>query len=469
MRRSLSLLCVVVLFLGMRVEAGAATQGVTREQTEQTVQAQALSRSLLAAGLPGLVAKREPLGGSLAHYTWKVRVGAGAYDVVTLHRVVRESIPWIPARTSRAVFMVHGDLWGFVPAFLTNTRVSTMPSDQSVAGFLASHDVDVWGLDLRWVGVPESEVDFRFMANWNLETHVKDLGTGLTLADAVRKLSGGGRSHGNNRMFLLGWSRGATIGYAYLDAESQRPRGLRRVDGFIPMDMVLRFAPEAAEQRGWACDRYEALRAARSQGRTEGGLLGPAPGTPVRLIGQLADDAPNAPSPLAAPVLVAQPTPTNRQFAVIAAGATAALFAPLQPLTPGYHLAASTPDATGLPYKTAFTPEATLFDYLQLAVPYQSLNEVVETEAQLCGLDVPYDDHLKDVKVPVMYVGAAGGVGNYGEYSVRLLGSTDVTVHTVRTRPEAERALDYGHADLFLARDARARVWTPMLQWIQAH
>ncbi|RKH09231.1 hypothetical protein D7X74_29960 [Corallococcus sp. CA047B] len=464
MRRSLSLWCVLVLFLGLRAESGAAEfQAVVRDEA---VQSQELSRSLLAAGLPGLTAKREPLGGGLAHYIWKVRVGTGRYDVVAVHRVVRESRPWFPARSSRAVFMVHGDLWAFVPAFLTNTRVSTMPANQSLATFLASNDVDVWGLDLRWVGVPEAETDFRFMANWKLDTHVEDLGTGLSLANAVRRLSGGGNG---DRMFLLGWSRGATIGYAYLDAESQRPRSQRKVDGFIPMDMPVRFAPDAVQQRQWACDRYAALSAAR-KGRTEGGLLGPAPGVGVQLIGQLADDAPNAPSPLAPSGLASPLLPTNRQFAVIAAGATGALFPnPIMPLTPGYHLAASLPDTAGLPFQTAFTPEPALFDYLQLAVPYQSLNEVVETEAQLCGLDVPYDDHLKDVKVPVLYVGAAGGVGRYGEYSVRLLGSTDVTVHTVRNRPESERALDYGHADLFLARDARARVWTPMLQWMQAH
>ncbi|NBD10855.1 MULTISPECIES: hypothetical protein [Corallococcus] len=458
MRRTLCLWVMLALFVGARSEAG--------EARETTVGLEQLSRSLVAAGLNAVSTQREPLGGGLAHYTWKVRVGTGRYDAITLHRVVREVLPFVPARTGRAVFMVHGDLWAFVPAFLTNTRVSTMPQDESLAGFLAGRDVDVWGIDLRWVGVPETEKNFQFMADWHLDTHVKDLGTGLAWADTVRRLSGA--TGGNDKMFLMGWSRGATIGYAYLDGEVQLPRSLRRVDGFVPMDMVLRFGPEAAEQRAWACARYEALRTARRAGRTEGGLLGPAPGTPVRLIGQLAHDAPNEPSPLAAPGLAGLPPPTNRQFAVIAAGATAALFAPLQPLTPGYHLNGSLPDTTGLPYQTAFTPEPTLFDYLQLAVPYQSLNEVVETEAQLCGLDVPYDDHLKDVKVPVLYVGAGGGVGRFGEYSTRLLGSTDVTHLIVRNRPEAERALDYGHADLFLARDARARVWTPILQWMQA-
>ncbi|MBN8231826.1 hypothetical protein JYK02_30370 [Corallococcus macrosporus] len=449
---------MVALFVMLSANSG--------EAREVSLQAEQWTRAVVAAGLTASSTTREALGGGLAHYTWKVRVGTGKYDAITVHRVVREARPWLPARSSRAVFMVHGDLWGFAPAFLTNTCVSTMPEDRSLAAFLASQDVDVWGLDLRWVGVPESETDFSYMADWSLQTHVKDVGTGLALADVVRRLSGNG---GGDRMFLLGWSRGATIGYAYLDAESQRPRGLRRVDGFVPMDMVLRFGPDATEQRQWACDRYEALQAARDEGRTEGGLLGPAPGTPVKLIGQLATQAPNSPSPLAPTGLAAPTRPTNRQFAVIAAGKTAALFVPLQPLTPGYHLAGSVPDAAGLPTRTAFTPEPTLFDYLQLAVPYQSLNEVVETEKQLCGLDVPYDDHLQDVKVPVLYVGAAGGVGRYGEYSTRLLGSTDVTRIIVRSRPESERALDFGHADLFLARDARVRVWQPILQWLRAH
>ncbi|MGE6759467.1 hypothetical protein ACQKGO_15705 [Corallococcus interemptor] len=457
MRRTFSLWVVVVLFVALRANPGDAH--------ELAIQADPWTRPLVAAGLVASSTKREVLGSGLAHYSWKVRVGTGKYDAITVHRVVRESYPWVPARTRRAVFMVHGDLWGFAPAFLTNTCVTTMPEDRSLAAYLASEDVDVWGLDLRWVGVPESETNFAFMADWTIQTHVKDVGTSLALADVVRRLGGSGVK---DRMFLLGWSRGATIGYAYLDAESQRPRSLRRVDGFVPMDMVLRFAPDAAKQREWACDRYAALQTARDQGRTEGGLLGAGAGRPVKQMGWLAARYPNTPIPESPAALAGV---TNRKFAVIAAGQTEFLFAPFnfRGLTPDYHLAGSIPDINGTPERTAFTPEPTLFDYFQLAAPYQSLNEVVETEKQLCGLDVPYDDHLKDVKVPVLYVGAGGGVGRYGEYSTRLLGSTDVTHLIVRTRPESQRALDFGHADLFIARDARVRVWQPILQWMRAH
>ncbi|MFP2896072.1 hypothetical protein [Corallococcus sp. 4LFB] len=55
------------------------------------------------------------------------------------------------------------------------------------------------------------------------------------------------------------------------------------------------------------------------RGRAEGGLLGPAPGIPVRIIGQLADQNPNGVSQMELG-FVEQPRPTNRQAAVIAAG-----------------------------------------------------------------------------------------------------------------------------------------------------
>jgi hypothetical protein len=80
---------------------------------------------------------------------------------------------------------------------------------------------------------------------------------------------------------------------------------------------------------------------------------------------------------------------------------------------------------------------------------------------------VPYDDHLEDITVPVLYVGAGGGFGEFGVYTTTLLGSTDVTTHIVHTA--APRVVDFGHADLFLAGDAQALVWQPLLTWLQAH
>ncbi|MBZ4415835.1 hypothetical protein [Myxococcus sp. RHSTA-1-4] len=472
--RSWLILCVSLVGL-LGCEGGA----VSVEEPRQTVSPEATLNGVTwvggdtgggdTAGRAALrFAEREPLMGDLAHYRIPVRVGAGEHDVVTLHRVVRERAPGRPSRTSRAVFMVHGDGWGFEAAFLSSVGSAHVPADRSLGVFLAQEGVDVWGIDLRWVGVPAGTQDFSFMKDWTLGTHAADVGTGLRLARVVRAMTGSARGS----MHLLGWSRGAAIGYAYLNQETRLPRGLRQVDGFIPVDMVVQYAPDEVERRAEACERHAVLNADRAEGRVEGGLLGPAPGIMLQAIGQAATLAPDAPSELVPDDVFGPGTgrPTNRRVAIVSAAATGALLAPLKAITPGYHLMGGTLDATGLPAGLAFiSHEGYLYEYAQRSAPYQSLNEVVETEAWLCGLEVPYDDHLSEVKVPVLYVGAAGGMGRYGEHSVSLLGSQDVTVLTARTLPEEYRALDYGHADLFLADDARERVWTPLLQWVRAH
>jgi hypothetical protein len=56
------------------------------------------------------------------------------------------------------------------------------------------------------------------------------------------------------------------------------------------------------------------------------------------------------------------------------------------------------------------------------------MREAFDQNALPCNeLDLPYDDHLAEVKVPILYVGARGGFGEYGVYSTTLLGSRDVT------------------------------------------
>ncbi|WP_240359517.1 hypothetical protein [Pyxidicoccus trucidator] len=462
--RSWFILCVALANLALGCGGGEVAAA---EELQHVVSAAAPLEGVGAAQVSAPLVTRDTLFGDVAHYRFRVRVGAGAHDFVTLHRVVREDAAWRPARATRSVFMVHGDGWGFEAAFLSSVGSAHVPVDHSIAAYMAKEGVDVWGIDLRWVGVPQATQDFSFMANWTLGTHAQDVGTGLTVARAVRLAtrSGAGALH------LMGWSRGAAVTYAYLNLEARLPRALRQVDGFIPVDMAVRYSPQDAEQRDWACERHAVLSAARQAGRVEGGLLGPAPGITLQTIGFLAETAPSAPSPLLPEDVFGPGTgiPSNRKVAIVSAAATGALLAPLKPVAPGYHLMAGAPDATGLPASLVFTREEYVYEYSQRAAPYQSLNEVVESDAWACGLDVPYDDHLSRVKVPVLYVGAAGGVGRYGEHSLTQLGSQDVTVLIARTLPESARALDYGHADLFLADDARERVWKPMLQWVRSH
>ena len=87
-----------------------------------------------------------------------------------------------------------------------------------------------------------------------------------------------------------------------------------------------------------------------------------------------------------------------------------------------------------------------------------------------CGeIPTPFDDHLNDITVPVLYVGAGGGFGRNGLYTLTLLGSQDVSSLIVSFYPPAQAAFDFGHADLFHAQDAENLVWSPIYQWLSRH
>jgi hypothetical protein len=450
------LLFFVVLSLGLEARAGVEER--LRASLEQGVR-RACEVEECAVGA---IERREVAEG-VAEYSFPVRVGPGAHEVVVLHRVVREQAPWEPVVAPLSVFLVHGDAWGFQAAFLADVGSGAAGPEQSFAVYLAQQGVDVWGIDLRWVGVPEGTSDFGFMRGWTLGTHARDVGTGLAVARWARLLTGSG--HG--RMNLLGWSRGALVAYAYMNAEAQWPRPLRQVSGLIPVDMVLEFAPEDEAQRQGACVRYELARGMLENGMYEGGALGPRTGEKIRWLGVLAVAAPDAISSL--PLPPGLPPLTNRQAALLAGAATHGLSA-LPPVVPGYHLVAGQFDVSPLPGGLAWTSTERYFDFLQRAAPFQSLTEIVESEALLCNeVDLPYDDHLQEVTVPVLYVGAAGGYGHHGAHSLSLLGSRDKTVHVVHRLPAPYRALDYGHADLFLADDAQEAVWKPILEWMRRH
>jgi hypothetical protein len=409
---------------------------------------------------------RERVVDDIYHYSIDVRVGPTVYDTITLHRVVRERGVFSPRYGSESVFMVHGDAWDFRGAFMASTLTNAVPEDHSIAVYLAQRGVDVWGIDLRWTHVPLETTDFSFMKSWDLGTHARDVGTGLTVARAVRALTG----NGGGKVNLLGWSRGAMVAYAYLNAETQLPAARRNVSGFIPVDMVVKFGPDGEQQRQWACTRATLAKAQLEAGRVEGGLLGPGAGVAIMALGDAAIQYPDEPANM--PPLPPLP---HKQLAITLGAATFSFIsAPaygVEPTVPVYHFNAGQFGSDGSPTALRYVKERQFFDFMRSAHPYQSFKEIVESEQLLCGQDdVPYDDHLKKISVPVLHVGAAGGFGSYGEYLPRkLLGSRDVTVKRVQRQSDDKRFADFGHADLFLAEDAPERVWEPIYRWMKRH
>jgi pimeloyl-ACP methyl ester carboxylesterase len=396
-----------------------------------------------AAASPVSSIQRHALTADVAEYFFTVRVGSGPYDQIGVHRVVKEIAPNVPVHASRAVFLAPGDIWNFRAAF--EGRSNPLPV------FLAENGVDVWGIDYRWTFVPASVTDLSFMKNWGLDQDARDLGAAIGIARVTRALTGSGLG----KIFLLGWSRGGQIGYAYLSDETRLPRALRQVRGFIPVDIYLK--TDVPELQAKACQREQASEAAIAQGSyaaTSGAL--------IEAIGTAAVADPNGPSAVV-------PGFTNRQAGLFVGEETFALLGGLEP-APFYHFTAGTFDAQGAPSGLLYSNEQDLFKLEIGAAPFQPNRELADADASTCGqTDVPFDDHLAAITVPVLYIGAGGGFGELGLYTTTLLGSTDVTSHIVHKVPAAQRIADYGHADLFLANDAQTQVWRPILDWVRAH
>lgn len=405
--------------------------------------------SLLFAQTPASVAAsaypthdRRALTADVAEYTFTVRLGDGPFDEIAIHRVTKETSPNVPAKSQKAVFLAAGDVWNFRAAFLTGNR--TLPV------FLAENGVDVWGIDYRWTRVPGNTADTSFMQTWGIEQDASDLAFALGVARHARAMTGSGF----DKLFLLGWSRGGQIGYALLNNETQLPPGLRNVAGFIPVDIYLK--TDVPDLKAKACTRQQATEAAMAGGQYANPIGGLA-----ATVGTLAIVDPNGPSPIV-------PGFTNRQTGLFLGQATFALQGGLEP-APFYHFTGGVFDEFGVPAGLLYSNEADLFSFSAAGSTFQPNLELAEADAVVCeATDVAFDDHLGAISVPVLYIGAGGGFGEFGLYTLTLLGSTDVSSLVINKVPATQRLLDYGHADLFLANDAEEEVWEPLLAWIAA-
>jgi hypothetical protein len=402
-----------------------------------------------ATAKPVSAIERRVLAPNIAEYFFKVRVGSGPYDEIGVHRVLKETAPNVPAHVRQAVFLTHGDIWNFRAAFLTGAH--------PIPVFLAQNGVDVWGIDFRWTLVPATVTDLSFMKTWGLEQDARDLGIAIGVARITRGLTGSGFG----KIDLLGWSRGGQIGYAYLDYETQLPSFLRQVKGFIPVDIYLK--TDVPQLQSFACQRE-----ANTEASLAAGIYANNSGTLIQGLGVLAATDPNGSSILNGPPFNL-PGFNNRQAGLLVGEATYLFLAGLEP-TPFYHFTGGTFDAQGKPSGLLYSNEQNLFGLEQGSAPFQPNQELADADGSTCGqTPVDFDDHLASITVPILYMGAGGGFGEYGIYTTTLLGSTDVTIHIVHKFPASQRLSDWGHADMFLGNDAQTLVWQPILNWVRTH
>jgi pimeloyl-ACP methyl ester carboxylesterase len=320
--------------------------------------------------------------------------------------------------------------------------------------FLAGSGIDVWGVDRRWTAVTTKTLgDGSFMCAWNMDNHLHDLRIALNFARTVRLITGSGAG----RLFLGGHSSGANLCYACANEETKMIDVARNVKGIIPIDTVHKFDPAETQLIQDAEDRHNVFVAVREAGKcySDDALT-------LKMIAMLANTDPEGPSPFIPPL-------TNRQAAFIVLAATYATYpAPLMPIVPAYHYNAGIFDSeTQLPTGLQFTTLDIMSTFAEAVPPFQAINDLIDLEALLSNKTDRYADRLGDITIPVFYIGAAGGVGEYGQFAVDQIGSNDKTVKVVST-PDMPRELNYGHVDLLFAGNAKAEVWQPILQWLKA-
>lgn len=384
---------------------------------------------------------REHVIADIYHYTAIVPIGTQPNAGLRLHRIVREVAPFVPRRSPHAAMLLHGDFATFLTNFAPTLGDPASPAP-GLAPYLAAQNIDVWGLDRRWT-LPDPEGDVSDFGEMTVAQELEDLRTALGLARAARLSS--------EKLALVGFSHGGQLAYIYASVEATRPAWQRHVDAIVPLDWYGGFGPDQADLRAAACDQ-----AAVEYELVAGGVTDSTSDFIITL-GQLARSAPDAPSPF-------NPARTNRQVMLRYAGQTYVFGS----FSPTYHFLAPIVGTTGLPIGLSATSEPAATAWFAGAPLHASMIEAADLDQQLCGDGTtPIDAPLSRIRVPMLYIGAAGGTGDGGLATTTQVSSTDVTTLVVSITDNV--LTDYGHGDLLYANDAAARVWLPLASWLVHH
>lgn len=401
-----------------------------------------------SACAPRTVSRRD-LGSGLAHYEITIEVGAHAFDRITLHRVVAEHPGGLPTDGRHAVMLLPSHVFPFARFYLPPLCPGEGPYEDCAAVALAERGIDVWGMDFRMAHVPGDTEDFSFMTDWGMETQMADTRMAMLAARMARATTIRPPRSG---LHLLGFGRNVWLAFALADFETHLPNASRSISGLVAVDQAFQYGPDGEPTRLMDCADEIAQRTAISNGSySESNSHLQEPGAAA-----LSD--PEGPSPYYAGF-------TNREYAMLVGAATYLRYAPV----PHYHLTAGELDDEGHPIRLRYTAEQRWFETMASAIAHESRHYFLDTAAIACGeTDVPFDDHLADITVPVLYIGSAGGYGELGIHSTTQVGSRDVTTLIVQHQTDENAALDFGHADIWLSSTAESEVWIPLAQWIEA-
>ncbi len=143
--------------------------------------------------------------------------GPSPFDRIGLHRIA--SGPAAPAHP--------GIVMLYLPGTNMNGEVAIDDPRYSMPLYLAAHGVDVWAMDYRTHFVPpDTPADkLAVMAGWTNRVFDGDVATAAAFVSAT--------THGK-KLFIAGFSRGASFAYLFAALHPRNVAGLVILDGFIP-------------------------------------------------------------------------------------------------------------------------------------------------------------------------------------------------------------------------------------------
>ncbi len=379
---------------------------------------------------------REILGDDIAHYTFEIINGNGVYDVVKVHRIVKERRAYRPIRTCGDVFMVHGAIQDFDDIFLT-AGATVINAQTSAPFYLASRGIDVWGIDLAWNMVPMECTDFSFMEGWGVEKDIDHTLRAMSIARLIRALSG----QGFGKMNLLGFSYGVSVAYGASGAETQIKKVCRDIKGIIPVDSQIKGNDPDFIANNCADAELQ-------MGLINEGMHHNPWGVGLIQLGIMALAAPDEASPV--PDFAGL---TNLQV-MNAIGSDHGA---------GWHFLG------GNPFELNYTDPMRFVRLSVELAPYMPRQMFYEMAASGCpDLDVSFDDYLTKIKLPILYISAEGSDSSDPDYTSSLTKSKDIQrIHV--DDPAMPTEVDFGHADIWMAKNAKQMVWSPLYDWLVDH
>ncbi len=344
-----------------------------------------------------------------------IQVGPGEFDKIGIHRLTKD----ICGCSNHTIVMIPGSNSDFDTSFFKMAR------------FLASKDIDVWGIDFRYSFVPNDidsnpyclATDCSFFRNQNTDLHISDLDIIVKMAQLTAK---------NGKVFLLGFSQGAYFAYRYASIQSNQS-GLK---GIIPVDIAYNIDPVNTEIIANA--RLDVIA---RQAKIANGIYYEDVLTEKFIAGQSAQD-PDGPSPVV-------PGLTNKQAFLFALTTTYQL--------PGFHITDFRYNQ-GTPAGLVHTDYNLMITQTEKLNSFQSILLLTENIQQY----IEPTPLIPNVTVPIFHVSAEFGFGSFGLYTPNQIGvfNNDVTNCMIP---------NYGHADLIYSNTADIDVWNKICKWIKKH